>query len=253
MHRVSQKSAFRRLVLVNEDVYKRAVQCMEEDAVARMSERTVWYEKSGPEGVVRRDYNHGDVDNVRSANPLLTVRETSPPIPTAPAFSPPASVLPTVLFSPNTAEQPVRHVSESESAPEMVREQESSELILPTSNRKDVPAIHRNKYDALFRKLRKSGMFHVDSSGNLAIGDTAPIPGTNFHKLMRSMFVSSFSSDNTAGRREFLNALKGAGIRASEVSAQSARSALAVQAGSGKFVKRRAGPPGCRVNILRVY
>jgi hypothetical protein len=235
--------SFRRLVLVNEDAYKRALQCMEEGAVSRMAEQTLWYEKSTSGGDVRRDYLHRD-DAERSA----------PPVPPAPAAPSSASM----LSSTSTIRQPVP-VTVPEATPELDHEEVAaesevltSELHLPTSNRKDVPANHLKKYDSLFRKLRQSGQFQVDESGRVAIGASAPIPGSNFHKLLRSMFVSSFASDRTIGRREFLNALKDAGVRASEVSSQSARVALAAQGGSGSIMKRK-GPPGRRERILRVY
>jgi hypothetical protein len=67
------------------------------------------------------------------------------------------------------------------------------------------------------------------------------------------MFVSSFASDRTVGRREFLNALKDFGVRAAEVSSPSARVALASQGGSGGHLAKRMIPPGRRERILRVY
>jgi hypothetical protein len=122
---------------------------------------------------------------------------------------------------------------------------------LPTPNRRDIPHIHIKKYDALFKKLRQSDQFHVDVTGQVVLAGAVPVAHSNFHKLMRSMFVSSFASDSTVGRREFLNALKVLGVRASEVSSQSAKVALGAQGGSGPV--KRKGPPGERVRILRVY
>lgn len=239
--------SFRRLVLLNEDVYKSALQCMEEGAVSRMAERAIWYDKSASRGDIRRDYLHGDVAPAERA---------PPPVP--PPSARPAST--SVLPSTSTADQPELAVEpEPESAPareheEVATEPEAptTELHLPTPNRKDVPANHLKKYDTLFRKLRQTGLFHVDESGHVVIGDSPPIRGSNFHKLMRSMFVTSFASDRTIGRREFLTALKGAGVRASEVSSQSAKAALAAQGGMGRIMKRK-GPPGQREHILRVY
>jgi hypothetical protein len=122
---------------------------------------------------------------------------------------------------------------------------------LPAPNRKDIPAIHLKKYDALFKKLRLSKQFQVDVAGRAVIGEAPPIAGSNFHKLMRSMFVTSLEADRAVGRREFVNALRDLGVRASEISSQSAKSALAPQGGSGNV--KRKGPPGRRLRILRVY
>jgi hypothetical protein len=248
----SPAKTFRRLVLVNEDAYKSAVQCMEEGAVARMAERTVWYDKSGDRGNITRDYSYRDAD---------TTERQPPPVVSAPARTTVTASLPSTspAIRPLIVSEPVReHVEVMEEAAQVVPEKAPdlhSELRMPTANRKDVPTTHLKKYDTLFKRLRLSEQFRVDAAGRVVLGDAVPIAGSDFHKLMRSMFVSSFASDRTPGRREFLSALKDFGVRPAEVSSPSAKAALTDQAGSGRgSVKRtREGPPGRRVSILRVY
>lgn len=269
MHRARGKQtpakAFRRLVLMNEDEYNRALQCMEEDAVLRMGKRTQWYEKSVDTGHVVRDYSfRGATPTERSVPPSQvplahtpTTRTSMPSTSTADRHLPVTE--PELDYEGAEAEAEARaKAARAEEADKEVQHSEphdvQSDLRLPTSNRKDIPATYLKKYDALFKKLRQSKLFQVDASGRVALGDAPPIAGSNFHKLMRSVFVSSFVSDRTVGRREFLNALKDSGVRASEVSSQSAITALAPQGGSGALRRKvRKGPPGQRERILRVY
>lgn len=251
MHRDKTSSkTFRRLVLVNEDAYKSALQCMEEGAVARMSERTMWYEKSGDRGNITRDYSFRDAAS--------TERLSTTPVGPAPAPAVTASLHSTsTAIRPLPAVEPVReHVEAMGDVPDVAIEEVpelNSELRMPTANRKDVPSYHLKKYDALFKRLRQSEHFRIDSAGRVVLDGAAPIEGSNFHKLLRSMFVSSVASDRTPGRREFLSALKHLGVRPTDVSSPSARAALSVQGGSGSVKRSRAGPPGRRVRILRVY
>ena len=254
MHHASGKpkspgKKFRRLVLVNEDAYRDALQCMEEAEVLRMDARTVRYDKDNATGVVRRDLS--DRYMARTSRPTSHL----PPahLPPDPAPSPP-------LHSASTTVR-TGTVSASVTEPMLVGEEtdvahdEPTDLQpvirLPAPNRKDIPAIHLKKYDALFKKLRLSKQFQVDVAGRAVLGEAPPIAGSNFHKLMRSMFVTSLEADRAVGRREFVNALRDLGVRASEISSQSAKSALAPQGGSGNV--KRKGPPGRRLRILRVY
>ncbi len=254
MHHASGKpkspgKKFRRLVLVNEDAYRDALQCMEEAEVLRMDARTVRYDKDNATGVVRRDLS--DRYMARTSRPTSHL----PPahLPPDPAPSPPLHSASTTLRTGT--------MSASVTEPMLVGEEtdvahdEPTDLQpvirLPAPNRKDIPAIHLKKYDALFKKLRLSKQFQVDVAGRAVIGEAPPIAGSNFHKLMRSMFVTSLEADRAVGRREFVNALRDLGVRASEISSQSAKSALAPQGGSGNV--KRKGPPGRRLRILRVY
>ncbi len=255
MHHASGKpkspgKKFRRLVLVNEDAYRDALQCMEEAEVLRMDARTVRYDKDNATGVVHRDLS--DRYMARTSRPTSHL----PPAhnPPDPAPSPP-------LRSASTAVR-TGTVSASVTEPMLVDEESDvahdeptaalhPDIRLPTPNRKDIPAIHLKKYDSLFKKLRLSKQFQVDVSGHAVLGEAPPIAGSNFHKLMRSMFVTSLEADRAVGRREFVNALRDFGVRASEVSSQSAKAALAPQGGSGNV--KRKGPPGRRLRILRVY
>lgn len=252
MHRDKTSSkTFRRLVLVNEDAYKSALQCMEEGAVARMSERTMWYEKSGDRGNITRDYSFRDVASTERQSPAPAPAPTLAPVVTASMSSTSTGVRPLPATAPvlEHVEPVERDVAvEGAEVPEL-----TSELRLPTANRKDVPSNHLKKYDVLLKKLRQSEQFRIDSAGRVVLDGAAPIEGSNFHKLLRSMFVSSFASDRTPGRREFLSAMKHFGIRPTEVSSPSARAALSVQGGSGSAKRTREGPPGRRVRILRVY
>ncbi len=244
MHRdKSSGKTFRRLVLVNEDAYKSALQCMEEGAVARMADRTLWYEKSGDRGNVTRDHSFRGTASAELQSPSH--------VEPAPSPSPAAASMP----STGTAIRPlpeVESVRDHVEAMEVASDVAIEEVRMPTVNRKDVPSNHLKKYDALFKRLRQSEQFRIDSAGRVVLEGNSPIEGSNFHKLLRSMFVSSFASDRTPGRLEFLSALKRFGIRPTEVSSPSARATLSVQGGSGT-VKRREGPPGRRVHILRVY
>ncbi len=254
MHHASGKpkspgKKFRRLVLVNEDAYRDALQCMEEAEVLRMDARTVRYDKDNATGVVRRDLS--DRYMARTSRPTSHL----PPahLPPDPAPSPPLHSASTTLRTGT--------MSASVTEPMLVGEEtdvahdEPTDLQpvirLPAPNRKDIPAIHLKKYDALFKKLRLSKQFQVDVAGRAVLGEAPPIAGSNFHKLMRSMFVTSLEADRAVGRREFVNALRDLGVRASEISSQSAKSALAPQGGSGNV--KRKGPPGRRLRILRVY
>lgn len=249
MHRASGKQSsgksFRRLVLLNEDVYKTALQCMEEGAVSRMAERTQWYEKNTARGTVSRDYLYRDTTSTERLPPTDSART-----PTAP--STPVSSLPSTstAIGPLSVTEPEREPLEAVTAATHT-EDLRGDLNIPTSNRKDIPDIHLKKYDALLKRLRLSAQVHVTSAGQVVFGQAPPIAGSNFHKLMRSMFVSSFASDRTAGRREFLRALRDFGVRATEVSSQTAKAALSAQGGSGST--KRKGPPGRRQRILRVY
>lgn len=266
---MSAPRTFRRLVLMSEDTFKSALRCLEKDALAKTTERTLWYEKNASRGTLRRldvpierrmdaDYatdrvdtsalhvepdGVGSMDRTVRAEQVAPVRNVLPP--------PPIEHADDRAADPDT-------LSLTEEAVEAPPVEETRQM--PTSNRKELPEQYRKKYDALYRKLRLSEKIQVDRNNQVIINGRSPIQGSNFHHLMRSMFVSSAHSENAVGRREFLDMLKSVGVQHSEVSSKSARLVLLfgkpTQAGNGRFIvagSATMSPPGKRARILRVY
>jgi hypothetical protein len=255
--------SFRRLVLLSEDVYKSAMKCMEKDAINRAADHTLWYSKDVDDGTVHR------AEKVQIQDRTAGTTSTAPAAPTesrVPAVAriakttdtrdvsilqntPPRVTAPVQLPDEEALSAPTSPVE----PPAVIASEEPR--LLPTTNRKDIPMQHRKKYDALFRKLQNTGRFHVDSNGQAILGDSRAIEGSNYNKLMRSLFVSSAVSDSAVGRQQFLEAVRNVGVRASEVSSQSARLFLlrgGDQGGRG-YSTGFVTPPGKRVRILRVY
>jgi hypothetical protein len=252
---------FRRLVLMNEDTYKGALKCLEKEALARTTAQTLWYEKNGTSGDVRRVSVPMEERMSIQRSSSLSDMNDSAAYEASIVSTEPEQVLPTNNghTSMRAAELPdasaTHNVSLRNSSAKP--DQEDVEMHFLTSNRKGIPNIHISKYDSLFRKLRLSNDIHVDEKNQVILDGRSAISGSDFHQLMRSMFVTSSISNRAVGRDSFLEALKRVGVRHTDVSSQSAKVALRdtpVQAGRGRFVaSAHTYPPGKRIRVLRVY
>jgi hypothetical protein len=244
--------AFRRLVLMGEDVYKNALKCMEKEALARTAERTIWYEKDNVRGVAQKS-------NVPIAERIeLPTQDAALHVP-APHEDTPDTVHDPVRVpgrepereqTPSAEQTPSVELVETPTHVEDVVVQPSEEFLPPKPNTKDIPISQRKKYFSVFRKVLSSKRILVDSEGRLVIAGEGTTPNSSFHKLMRSLFTAS--GDEPVGFRRFLEELKGIGVKPNEVVSQFARLALRdVQHGRGH--KGIISPPGKRLKVLRVY
>lgn len=236
---MSRKPSFRRLVLLSEDVYRSALQCMSKNALAKVTEQSSWFEKSNDNGRVEK----------------IQVTEATRTEPSATTLSP-----------TNNSNMSLEEdeAQETTSVPAIATATESNQVDMPsntmqntlTSNRKNIPMSYRTKYDQLLRKLMLTNRFHTDSLGQLVLDGNKILPNSNFHKLFSTLFANTSvnMSDVPIGFDEFVTALRKEGIKPYEVTSKVGKLALATkQSGSGKRTRSLSLPPGKRVRCLHVY
>lgn len=225
--------AVRRLVLMNEDVYKNALKCLNQEAATRAAERTLWYEKDNIRGVAQR-----------TEAPVGLKATPQRPAQVADSYDTadePAEVTPPVELV-----QTPTHVSEASSVVT------TGQPLQP--NTKNIPLAQRKKYYGLLRKIQASKRVSVDSDGRIIFLGEPAIPNSSFTSLMQSLFVTSASADEAVGRGRLLTELKLLGVKPADVASKSARLFLRdVQAGRGRLLYKLARPPGKHTKVLRLY
>lgn len=244
----SVEPSFRRMVLMSEDTYNKAKNCIRQEAFAEKFNQARWFEKDGKRGILHEvDVGPAEMQkdvNAQQKDANLDVSLRPDTTHVAEQVQVPA---PTSHDQPPT---PATTVELDELPNDVDLDTPTSENRIPAPNTKNIPAVHRKKYYAVLRKIRQSKRMFVNFEDELIIAGEHAIPNSNFHSMMRSLFVS-FDVLPVAFER-FVSELKSLGVKPSELPSQAARLAFRnIQQGKGRSLSK--GPPGKRVQVLRVY
>ncbi len=242
---------------MSEDTYNKAKNCIQQEAFAEKFNQTRWFEKDGKRGILHEvDGGPAEMQKdvpAQQARPTAIQKDANLDVSLRPDATHAAEQVQVPAPAPTPHDQAPTFaptVELDELPNDVDPDTSTSEDRIPAPNTKNIPAVHRKKYYAVLRKIRQSKRMFVNFDDQLVIAGENAVPNSNFHSLMRSLFVS-FDVLPVAFER-FVSELKSLGVKQSELASQAARLAFRnIQQGKGRSLSK--GPPGKRVQVLRVY